>query len=390
MSAKTKTSDETAISIFDPPDARIVLLDRQRFDKFYDDVKAETDKLDVDLTTETGRKRIASMAFKVARTKTAIDEAGKLLTAEWREKISVVDAVRRDIRDRLDALKAEVRAPLTAWEEAEEARLERVNQTLAGWRSWGAIDIDDTSESVGARLELISGEDIDSDEFGSHFDIAVALRAQTIAALTAGQARLIKEEADREELDRLRAEALARQERERFEREAAEARALAEAEALAEKLRAEQAETDRLEAVALAKRREAERAERDRLAHEAEVKAAEEAARVKAERLATEQREAVERAHAIALEAEKRRADEADRKRQAEADRIERERLAAEAETKRLADEQRARDKDRAHRGSVMGVAKAAMMALGADEDVAKKIVLAIVAGEIPNVTLRF
>ncbi len=37
-----------------------------------------------------------------------------------------------------------------------------------------------------------------------------------------------------------------------------------------------------------------------------------------------------------------------------------------------------------------MGEAKAALIDSGADEDLAKKIVLAIVAGEIPHVTLRF
>ena len=77
----------------------LVLLDRERFDQFYEAIKAETDKLVPDLTTEKGRKEIASMAHKVAKTKTAIDAAGKLLNEEARSKINIVDAARRDIRD---------------------------------------------------------------------------------------------------------------------------------------------------------------------------------------------------------------------------------------------------------------------------------------------------
>ena len=54
----------------------VVLTDQAKFDRFYQEMKRETDAHVADLTTEKGRKAIASLAFKVARTKTAIDEAG--------------------------------------------------------------------------------------------------------------------------------------------------------------------------------------------------------------------------------------------------------------------------------------------------------------------------
>jgi colicin import membrane protein len=56
-------------------------------------MKRETDALDADVTTEKGRKAIASMAYKVARTKTAIDEAGKKLNEEARARINAVDEI---------------------------------------------------------------------------------------------------------------------------------------------------------------------------------------------------------------------------------------------------------------------------------------------------------
>lgn len=68
--------------------------------------------------------------------------------------------------------------------------------------------------------------------------------------------------------------------------------------------------------------------------------------------------------------------------------RLERERLAA--EEKRKADEQAARDADKAHRGKVMKSAKEDIIKLGVDEEAAKKIVLAIVASEVAHVSLKF
>ncbi len=52
--------------------------------------------------------------------------------------------------------------------------------------------------------------------------------------------------------------------------------------------------------------------------------------------------------------------------------------------------ERQRREADKAHRQSVMTAAKQAIMTCGVDEDAAKKVVLAIIAGEVPAVTLEF
>jgi chromosome segregation ATPase len=74
------------------------------------------------LETQAGRKEIASLARKVASSKVVLDGLGKDLVAEWKAKSKKVDAERKRCRDTLDALRDEVRRPLTEWEEAEEAR----------------------------------------------------------------------------------------------------------------------------------------------------------------------------------------------------------------------------------------------------------------------------
>ncbi len=75
-----------------------------------------------DLETATGRRNIASLARKVSSSKVALDDLGIGLVAGWKAKSKLVDAERKIIRDRLDALRVEIRQPLTDWEEAEKAK----------------------------------------------------------------------------------------------------------------------------------------------------------------------------------------------------------------------------------------------------------------------------
>lgn len=74
-----------------------------------------------DTTTEKGRKAIASMAYRVAQSKTYIESYGKELAAELKELPKLVDANRKYARDFLDALKDTVRKPLDDWEKEQEA-----------------------------------------------------------------------------------------------------------------------------------------------------------------------------------------------------------------------------------------------------------------------------
>ena len=86
-------------------------------------IRAEVATIVPDVSTVAGRKDVASTAYKVARSKTAIDDAGKELVAEWKAKSAEVDASRKKARDYLDKLRDEVRAPLDNWE-AEQKRIE--------------------------------------------------------------------------------------------------------------------------------------------------------------------------------------------------------------------------------------------------------------------------
>ena len=64
-----------------------------------------------DTSTNKGREAIKSLAYKVSRSKTMLDDAGKALNEDARRQINLVDASRKNIRDRLDALRDEARGP---------------------------------------------------------------------------------------------------------------------------------------------------------------------------------------------------------------------------------------------------------------------------------------
>lgn len=73
-----------------------------------------------DTTTEHGRKDIASLAYKITRSKTLIDDLGKDVVSDWKKKAKLIDGHRKTARDFLDNLKNKVRQPLVTWEEEKE------------------------------------------------------------------------------------------------------------------------------------------------------------------------------------------------------------------------------------------------------------------------------
>lgn len=344
----TETTD-VALFVGDNPVA--VLTDRQKLDKLFADVVQEVEAHVPDLTTKKGRDAIKSLAFKVVRTKTAIDDAGKKLNEDAKAQIAKVDAVRREVRERLDELRDQARKPLNEWEAAEEARVEHCKAALEAFNGFAVISATDTPETLRVRLNVMTDTVFDPVKFDGWLASVTDARDRAVRAVEAGIERLIKEEADRAELERLRA---------------AEAERVRKAEEVAERVR--QREED-------VRRREQEA---DRLAQAAEAEAqrisqAAENARRIAEGMADAQR----------MEIESKHRDEVEALQKAERDRLAAER-AAEAQRK-------AREADQEHRGKIMRAAKEAIMAAGAiGEDEAKLIVLAIAAGNVPYVAMRF
>lgn len=300
----------------------------------------------VDVTTAKGRKEIASVAYKVAQSKTLLDGLGKDLVAGWKAQATAVDVERRRVREFLDALKDEVRAPLTDWEKAEEARVTAIKGRIAEIEDMAiSPDTPITGNDVGwleERLENVMALKID-DSFGEFKANAALAKDEAIGTVSAALGDA-KENARRDEEAREEAERIAAEQREIEEKEAAE-----------------RAEREKAEAEARAKR-EAEQREAERLEWEAQAKQREEAAAKAA---------AEEAENRIRAEAETKARQEAEAKAKAEAE-----------EARRIANQE--------HRRKINNEALAAIATIGVSEEQAKAIVLAIVNGEIPHVNMNY
>ncbi len=341
---------ETALQVFQAANG---------LDPYLQQIRAEIDAFVPDVSTKKGRDAIASIAHKVARSKTALDNVGKELVAELKEIPKKIDAERKRMRDTLDAWKDEVRAPLNEWEQAEADRVARHEERVQQLRDFAMCD---NLQAAGIRVQIENLEAIAVDAGFEEFE-AEAHRVKT-TALVMLRNELVKREqyeAEQAELERLRAEAAQREQKDREERIAREA--------------AEQAQ------------REAEQraqAERDAAAkREADAKAA-------AERRELELKLQAEQAEREKLEAQ-RRAEQAER------DAAERAERAAAAERQRQADEQarveaeaKAREADKAHKAAINRAALEAFVAGGMTEECAKQAVTLIAKRQIPNIQITY
>lgn len=341
---------ETALQVYQQPSG---------LDPYIERIRAEVTGHVPDLTTDKGRKAIASLAFKVRKSKTALDNLGKQLVDDLKEIPKKIDAERKRMRDQLDALADEVRAPLDEWEAAEQQRVANHKHELVmleGFSECGDLD----AAMIRANIEHIEGLQIDEgwEEFEAE---AHRAKAKTLESMRAALAAREKYEAEQAELARLRAEAEARRiqdEKERIAREAAEAATrAAEAKAQAER-------------EAAAKR-------------EADARAAQEKAEQDAKDAIERQKQAEARAEAEKLAAEERAKQAAEAARLAEIERQQQEKARIEAE-------QRKREADKAHKAKTNRAAMAAFIKGGMPEECAKQAVTLIAKGEIPKVRIEY
>ena len=272
----------------------VELFEKDGLKSVLDELQKRALDFTADVSTPSGRKEIASQAYKVARSKTLIDDMGKNHTKELRAALKSVDAKRKEARDFCDGLKQEVRQDLTDWE-AEQERIAQEEERKK-------------DDRLQKRMKEIYQYPIEADR-------TVFLDQNEVREWSDreyGQFLLERKEAYRVEQDAL--------EKERLEREAEEKRLAeerAEQERQAAELRKQQeameAERRKLEderkAIEDEKRKaeETKRLEEQRKQMEAEAKERE---RIAAEKAAQEERDRVER--------EKREAEEAAAKAEAE------------------------------------------------------------------------
>ena len=391
-------------------------------------IRAEVAKIDTDISTPKGRKAVASLAYQIARSKTALDDAGKALTDDARRQIEVINGERRRIRDELDQLAEDVRRPLTAWENADKVRIARHEAALAGLlvdlqvQGWPASQIGALIEQLPERLAAR-----DWQEFRQRAERANAAEIERLqgwyqAAFRAEEAAAAEQKRRDHEAEQERIEAARRQaehdeqiaaaaaERARLaaeakaeeERQDAERRAREEREEVERRLRAEEDARQRAEARAQAERDEAARvlAETEAKARDEAEQAARRLAQVEAQAEQARQ-EAEERRQRDLAAAEQRRIQEAADAdmRQQIAIRAEQDRLAAEREREeKLAAEQdrqaKAEDEKRAankaHRSRINNAVLQVLVANGLTEEQGRGLITLIAQEQVPHVRIEY
>jgi len=362
----------TEIALVPPKETALQVFQAENgLDPYLQRIRAEIDSFVPDVSTRKGREAIASIAHKVARSKTALDNVGKELVAELKEIPKKIDAERKRVRDTLDAWKDEVRKPLTDWEEAEASRVAGHKETLEWLDSFVDQRTDLTAEQLQFQLNEVEAFEINKalDEFEAD---AARGKDKAVTALREQLARRIAHEEQLAEIARFNAEKSEREQKEREERIAREAaeRAQREAEQRAQAER-EAAIRREQEAKAAAERRELE------LKLQAE-QAERAAAQAEANRVAAEQRAEQER-----IAAEQRAADAAEAARQAEIQRQADERAHVEREAA-------TREADKAHKAAINRAALESFIANGMTEECAKKAVTLIAQRKIPNIQINY
>lgn len=332
-------------------------------DQILERIEREVRSFVPDISTESGRKAIASLAYRVARSKTALDDMGKDLVADLKKQTGAIDGERRTIRDRLDALKEEVRKPLTDWENAEKDRIAGHEAEINRIGLLTMFASEPTSEQLRSLLaEIESIPARDWQEFAKRASDAInGARESLMKRLEAAE----KREAEAAELARLRAEQAAREQKERDDRIAAEAaeRARAEAEAKAKR------EAEEAAAIAEAERKRVELEKAEAVLRAEKAEAERKAAAQKAEREAREAAAEAERNRLAAIEAERRRAAEA--------------KAAEEAAAAK-------REANQRHAAKINNEVLVGLTGCGVAAEIGKVIIASIVRGEIPHIKIIY
>lgn len=238
--------------------------DPSNLDRLYDIIDNKARALVADPTTKEGASQIKSAAKQIASARIKIDNIGKDVVAKLKELPGIIDDNRKVFRKKMEALQEEVRRPVTEIEERRDKIVAikdiHVNLAMAD------------SVTINAEIERLKAMDLSDDTWKESAEDAVRTVEAEVNALNTMKAAAEKREEEARELEELRKQ---KEEADRIIREnrlkeeaAKRAKEEAEAKAAAEKARMER-----------------EKEEAERRAAEAERKAQEAAKELEEEKV---------------------------------------------------------------------------------------------------------
>jgi hypothetical protein len=334
LNKEKKVSETTALTL---PERASVALGAPKYEQEIRDLVAKTVTI-TEVKNKDGREQCHGAMMTLKNTRVAIEKAAKAaredatafskaVIAEEKRLVALAEPEEARLQGLRDAWDAEIEREKAAKSAVEKARVDAIRAKIDEIKDCVVVGMGRSSDELESAISELESTEITLEEYGELSGEAQAAQVDTVAklkgmlvaqlALEVEQARLA---AEREAIERQRAElaererqaAAARAEQEakdRAERDRVEAEQRAAQERAAEAMRqqqaehearmaAQQAEIDRQQAEIAAQRTEAERIERERQeAIEAEARAkreAEEAAeRAEAARIRAEQDAAI-------------------------------------------------------------------------------------------------
>jgi hypothetical protein len=223
-SAPAETSQETLES--ESPGSALALIDSMADDLLFTPGKVTDEQLATmrsdwlteakkyDISTDKARTELKRFARPLQKLRTGIEARAKELTGATKRKIAAIDAEKRRLVQIVGDIEGEVLAPLTAWEQEEEARKVR----LAGIVKSIADSTQPHLYPTVGHLELAINalEKYDTSTMQEYKLSAESAIAASLRVLKPELERRKVAEQEKAELDRLRAESAARAEQDRI------------------------------------------------------------------------------------------------------------------------------------------------------------------------------
>ena len=333
---------ETPIGEIIPPESKAAeLFVPNGLDKIIAHVRKVVEQFQPDMSTEKGRKACASLGRWVSTQKSTVEGYGVNFSRAIKVQAVGIDSERKRGKEAFEAMRDQVLQPLEEYKAGVKARTDNYEQALLDVADLSNVPFGASVAEIEKRIAALDDFALQPwEEFAGCFSLAndaVSMRLTNILALTK------KQEEDQAALAKLEAERVARESQEAKERQAKD-----------------QAERD------------------ERIAREATERA--EAAAKEREAASLREKEAAE---ARAAKAEQDAKDAAGRATAAKQKRAADAKAAEDAATK-------AREQNKAHCLKRDNETLAAICALGLLDADARKVLNAIVKGEIPNVKMVY
>ena len=255
MKKETKeTTETTTEALIVDTDYSVLVVEKKELQAFF------LDTVKLDPLTKEGASQIKSCARQIASVKKRIDDIGKDVVADLKKMPGQIDANRRNLRERLEALQDDIRRPVTEIENREDEidGIKGIHLRLANA----------SSEEIAMELESVRKIPLTEETWHESLEKAKAAVDGEAKALVLLMDTAMKREQEareleelrkkQEEADRIIREQKIREEAERKAREQAEARAAAER----ARMQRENEEAERRAAEAEKRAREAQEAAR--------------------------------------------------------------------------------------------------------------------------------